>query len=284
MWQFELESPHHRQLVPWWPSSPGAAAPAGFAASVFEFRIGRISRIALGGTPSADHMRLPGKQRPVIHRELRIIRRISREDLQDRAQDSTIEGNLRLTNGDSHEEPKHPLFQTYRLCSCSRYERLGFGRPRISLRAAVSPEHVSDRFRQGGRFASVAELVLQILRRSGRSGIHTPARHRRIKDVTLIRLTDLGRRRPSISCDILPQASTRFAFDFPPCALGASTLPNYRTIERDLPGKANHRLSKRCRIEKAQKVSPGTCMDGSTAFQKINDASSQTRKTSNDPC
>jgi hypothetical protein len=39
----------------------------------------------------------------VIHRELPIIRRISREHLQDRAQDSAIEGNLSLTNGDSHE-------------------------------------------------------------------------------------------------------------------------------------------------------------------------------------
>ena len=52
---------------------------------------------------SADCMRLPGEQRPVIHRELRIIRRISREHLRDRAQDCAIEGNLSLTNGDSHE-------------------------------------------------------------------------------------------------------------------------------------------------------------------------------------
>jgi hypothetical protein len=36
-------------------------------------------------------MRLPGKHPAVIHRELRIIRRISRERLQDRAQDSAIE-------------------------------------------------------------------------------------------------------------------------------------------------------------------------------------------------
>ena len=50
-------------------------------------------------------MRLPGKQRPVIHRELRIIRRISREHLQERAQDCAIEGNLSLTKGDSHENP-----------------------------------------------------------------------------------------------------------------------------------------------------------------------------------
>jgi hypothetical protein len=104
--------------------------------------------------------RHPGKRRPVIHRELRIIRRISRERLQDRVQDSAIEGNLSLTNGDSHEEHKHPLFQTHRLCSRSRYERLAFGRPRISLRAAVAPEHVSDRFRQGSRCESVALLRL----------------------------------------------------------------------------------------------------------------------------
>src|SRR5450631_63518 len=58
--------------------------------------------------------------------------------------------------GDTHE---HPLFQTHRLCRRSRYEWLGFWRPRISLRAAVSPEHVSDRFRQGNRCASVAELT-----------------------------------------------------------------------------------------------------------------------------
>jgi hypothetical protein len=38
-------------------------------------------------------MSLPGEQRPVIHRELGIIRRISREDLRDRAQDSIIEEN-----------------------------------------------------------------------------------------------------------------------------------------------------------------------------------------------
>jgi hypothetical protein len=50
---------------------------------------------------SAEYMRLPGEQRPVIHRELPIIRRISRERLHDRAQDSAIEGNLSLTNGDS---------------------------------------------------------------------------------------------------------------------------------------------------------------------------------------
>jgi hypothetical protein len=41
--------------------------------------------------------RHPGEQRPVIHRELRIIRRISREDLQDRAQDSPIETQLSPT-------------------------------------------------------------------------------------------------------------------------------------------------------------------------------------------
>jgi hypothetical protein len=41
-------------------------------------------------------MSLPGEQRPVIHRELRIIPRISREHLQDRAQHSIIEGNLTL--------------------------------------------------------------------------------------------------------------------------------------------------------------------------------------------
>jgi hypothetical protein len=41
---------------------------------------------------SSGCMRLPGEQRPVIHRELQIIRRISRERLQDRAQDSAIEG------------------------------------------------------------------------------------------------------------------------------------------------------------------------------------------------
>jgi hypothetical protein len=104
-------------------------------------------------------MRIPGELRTVVHREFRIIRRISREHQQDRVQDSAIEGNLSLTNGDSHEEPEHPLFQTYRLCSRARYERLGFGRPRISLRAAVSPEHVSDLFRQGSRFASGARLV-----------------------------------------------------------------------------------------------------------------------------
>src|ERR1700689_3459819 len=58
--------------------------------------------------------------------------------------------------GDTHE---HPLFQTHRLCSRSRNERLGFWRPRLSLRAAVSPEHASDRLHQGSRCASVAELV-----------------------------------------------------------------------------------------------------------------------------
>jgi hypothetical protein len=47
-------------------------------------------------------MRLPGgrhsdEQRPVIHREFRIIRRISREDLKDRAQDSLIEGSISPT-------------------------------------------------------------------------------------------------------------------------------------------------------------------------------------------
>src|ERR1700733_15292539 len=57
--------------------------------------------------------------------------------------------------GDTHE---HPLFQTHRLCSRSRNERLGFWRPRISLRAAVSPEHVSDRFQQGSRGASGGRL------------------------------------------------------------------------------------------------------------------------------
>jgi hypothetical protein len=36
------------------------------------------------------------KQRPVIHRELRIIRRISREHLQDRAQDYAIDDNYHL--------------------------------------------------------------------------------------------------------------------------------------------------------------------------------------------
>jgi hypothetical protein len=41
-------------------------------------------------------MRLPGEQRPVIHRELRIIRRISREHVQDRAQDSAIDVNYPL--------------------------------------------------------------------------------------------------------------------------------------------------------------------------------------------
>src|ERR1700733_4452418 len=101
---------------------------------------------------------LPGEQRSVIHRDLRIIRRISRERLQDRAQDSIIEGNPALTNGDSHEEPEHPLFQTHCLCGRSCHERIGFGRPRISLRAAVSPEHLSDRFRQDNRCASVAQL------------------------------------------------------------------------------------------------------------------------------
>jgi hypothetical protein len=76
-------------------------------------------RLPGGRRPGGRH---PGKQRPVIRRELRIIRRISRERLHDRAQDSAIEGNLSLTNGDSHEEPKHPLFQTYRLCSRSRHD------------------------------------------------------------------------------------------------------------------------------------------------------------------
>lgn len=41
---------------------------------------------------SAGNMRRPGKQPPVIHRELQIIRRISRERTQDRAQDSAIDG------------------------------------------------------------------------------------------------------------------------------------------------------------------------------------------------
>jgi hypothetical protein len=81
----------------WWPSSLGAPAPS--RAYPRPFSIGRAVR----PRRSADYMRIPGEQRPVIHRELRIIRRISREDLQDHAQDSIIEGNLNLTNGDSHE-------------------------------------------------------------------------------------------------------------------------------------------------------------------------------------
>jgi hypothetical protein len=137
----------------------------GYPRYLFQFSVGRAVR----PRRAADYMRLrggrrprgrhPGEQRPVIHRELWIIRRISREDLKDRAQDPTIEGNLTLTNGDSHEEHEHPLFQTRRICSRSRYERIGFGRPRISLRAAVAPEPVSGRFRQGGRCTTVAELV-----------------------------------------------------------------------------------------------------------------------------
>jgi hypothetical protein len=52
-------------------------------------------------------------------------------------------------------------------------------------------------------------------------------------------------------------------------------------VERDLPGKANHRLSKRCRIAKAQKVFAAASMDGSTADRETNGASPFTaaRKT-----
>ena len=42
----------------------------------------------------AETTPLPGKQRPAIRRELPIIRRISREHLKNRAQDSPIEGHL----------------------------------------------------------------------------------------------------------------------------------------------------------------------------------------------
>jgi hypothetical protein len=58
-------------------------------------KIGDILRILVGRAVrprrSSDCMGLPGEWRPVIHREWRIIRRISREDLQDRAQDSAID-------------------------------------------------------------------------------------------------------------------------------------------------------------------------------------------------
>jgi hypothetical protein len=37
-----------------------------------------------------------------------------------------------------------------------------------------------------------------------------------------------------------------------------------------LPGKANHRLSKRCRIAKAQKVFAAASRDGFTAARKTN--------------
>lgn len=39
---------------------------------------------------SAETTQLPSEQRPVIHREFRIIRRISREHPQNRVQDSAI--------------------------------------------------------------------------------------------------------------------------------------------------------------------------------------------------
>jgi hypothetical protein len=101
------------------------------------------ARLTTCGCPVAG---TPSEQRPVIHRESRIVRRISREHPQDRVQDYAIDDNYHLR--DPHE---HPLFQTHRLCGRSRHERLDFGRPRISLRAAVSPKHVSDRLRQGCR-------------------------------------------------------------------------------------------------------------------------------------
>jgi hypothetical protein len=62
--------------------------PSTHRASRCPFYFGR----AIRPRRSADGMRLPGEYRPVIHRELRITRRISREHPQDRAQDSAIEG------------------------------------------------------------------------------------------------------------------------------------------------------------------------------------------------
>ncbi len=111
----------------------------------------------------AETTQHPGEQRPVIHRELRIIRRISRERPQDRAHNSTIDNDF-LFLWSTHE---HPLFQTHCLCSRPIDERSCHGRPRISLRAAGSAEHVSDCFREGSRYASVAQLVLRLLRRPG---------------------------------------------------------------------------------------------------------------------
>jgi hypothetical protein len=146
---------------------------------------GPFGRAAPPTTMKLPGGRHPGEQRPVIHRELRITRRISREDLQDRAQDSISAGDLTHTNGDSHEEPEHALFQTHRLCSRSRYERLGFGRPRISLRAAVAPEHLSDRFRESSRRASGAQLVPRLLSSAGTVRAPALARDRRIKDAAV---------------------------------------------------------------------------------------------------
>lgn len=149
--------------------------------------------------PSGRH---PSERRPVIHRELLIIRRISREHLQDRAQDYAIDDNCHL--GDTHE---HPLFQTHRLRSRSRRQRPSFKRPRIPLRAAVSAEHVSDRFRQGSRCAPVAQLEGSSSAEYSSSGraVRAPAlaRQRRLRAVTLSRLTNFVR------CDILSQATTQ---------------------------------------------------------------------------
>jgi len=59
----------------------------------------------VGSGQIAPSISAPGEQRLVVHREFRIIRRISRERLQDLPQNLPHRGNPDVTKGDRHEEP-----------------------------------------------------------------------------------------------------------------------------------------------------------------------------------
>ena len=81
VWQAALDSRSFSSLPTWRSSSLVAATPS----LSNRARHAGDCMTLLGG-------RQPGVQRTVAHRELSIIRRISREDPQDRAHDSSIEG------------------------------------------------------------------------------------------------------------------------------------------------------------------------------------------------
>jgi hypothetical protein len=61
--QIALESSSIGHAYPGGLFSWRASTEPRFAASLFEFWIGGIGRVALGGTPSADYMRRPGEQK-----------------------------------------------------------------------------------------------------------------------------------------------------------------------------------------------------------------------------